>query len=160
MKQCNMKKVFLNYLLFVQTLFAAAVNKKGTSSTNLHSLQPSETLQSSQSLQSLQLLQTLQTLNFKFSSFVEGLQMEINISRLSSTETIMSTSLQTTFDSSIVSDVCTSKIKVVALKQQTCFHQFGTEGEIIADINKESENFINICTELLTVSDKLNLVVL
>lgn len=157
MKQCNMKKVFLNYLLFVQTLFAAAVNKKGTSSTNLHSLQPSETLQSSQSLQSLQ---TLQTLNFKFSSFVEGLQMEINISRLSSTETIMSTSLQTTFDSSIVSDVCTSKIKVVALKQQTCFHQFGTEGEIIADINKESENFINICTELLTVSDKLNLVVL
>ena len=124
MQHKNVKKVFLNYVLVVQTLLAAAVNNEGT-------------------LQSLQSLQSLQTLSFNFSSFIEGLQMEIKISRLSSTETLMTTLMQTTFDSSIVRDVCASKIKVVALKQQTCFHQFGTEGEIIADINKESEN-INI----------------
>ena len=87
-----------------------------------------------------------QTLNFKFSSLIGGFSCNINFTNTCDNPdaTVMSMKIYSDPKSVFSEQVCTGKIKLIAVIQPTCERVTpgaNVDGDIIADIDKPSKLF-------------------
>ena len=88
--------------------------------------------------------QLLEHLDYRFSSFIGGFSVDVNFTQLSDNpeSTYMSMVISSTADSGFAKQVCTGKIKLIAINQPDCqgvVPGATVDGDIIADIDKASK---------------------